>query len=134
MARIQSHFLQFTLLARLPSPRLRCRPSEHIFTTMRDSQAFKAVKSQQNTARNRRRTLLKKAHELHKLCSAEVFLVVYKSSKFYVYSSNDNNPKWPPPLSEIQLTYPLPEIYHPSRMGDLEQVGEQAADRELCRK
>jgi hypothetical protein len=107
--------------------------------TMKDIKVSKAARLQRATVRKRRRTLLKKAHDFHKLCSAEVFLVIYKNSKFYVYSSNDKNTMWPPPLSDIvsidfppssstssdisqQLTYPLPELYRPSRVGDLEQI------------
>lgn len=68
---------------------------------MKDLKASKAARLERATVRKRRRTLLKKAHEFHKLCTAEVFLVVYKNHKFYVYSSNDQNKMWPPPLSDI---------------------------------
>lgn len=63
--------------------------------------ACKTARSQRATLRKRRRTLFKKADEFHKLCRAEVYLVLYKQNRFYVYSSNGGNAAWPPNLDNI---------------------------------
>lgn len=60
-----------------------------------------AARLQRVLIRKRRRTLLRKADEFHKLCGAEVYLVLYKRGKFYAYSSNRENALWPPALKEI---------------------------------
>lgn len=58
---------------------------------------------QRAIAHKRRRTLIKKADEFRYLCEAEVYLVLYKNSKFYVYSSQEENTSWPPSMDKIVI-------------------------------
>jgi hypothetical protein len=78
---------------------------------------------------------MKKVEGLHAECGGEAFLAIHKNGKFYVFSPNPGNKRWPPPLSDIvslghrvyyqclaltdyqMLTYPLPEIHHPTKLG-----------------
>ena len=86
-------------------------------------------KAEYARVRKRRINLMKKAEQFRKDYDAEVYVVVFKNSRFYTYSSTDNE-QWPPTRSHIvccpshspfllrtdslQLrTYPLPQLYTP---------------------
>ncbi|KAK8036341.1 Transcription factor- MADS-box [Apiospora rasikravindrae] len=49
----------------------------------------------------RRRTYIKGSHKLSKDCNAQVFTVVKKDNKFYVYNSAPQDVAWPPSYAEI---------------------------------
>ncbi|KAL2137677.1 hypothetical protein VTI28DRAFT_8570 [Corynascus sepedonium] len=63
-------------------------------------------------SRKRRKTLIKKVDEYHRLCGAQVYLVIWTNCRFYVYSSN-SSPEWPPSSKDILNTFPLPTILNP---------------------
>jgi hypothetical protein len=71
-------------------------PREHAL-----NRARKLLKNQREKTRKRRETLLRKADDFHKLCDTDVYMVLYKQNKFYVYTSQKNKPAWPPALTEI---------------------------------
>ncbi|KAK4184131.1 hypothetical protein QBC35DRAFT_392370 [Podospora australis] len=72
--------------------------------------------------RKRRHTLFKKAHEFHRLCDAQVYLLIRKNCRFFVYTSSTNQ-HWPPTKREISTSYPLPVIYTPGTDGRLGESG-----------
>jgi hypothetical protein len=61
----------------------------------------KRIKREREMFRKRLRTIMKKVEGLHTQCGGEVFLAIHKNGKFYVFSSNPENKRWPPPLSDI---------------------------------
>jgi hypothetical protein len=75
----------------------------------------------------RRRTLVRRAYDLHKDCDAQVFLIVKKNGKLHVFNSEPSFQDWPPtsdqivsPFADTSLfcqliriqvkSYPLPNI------------------------
>ncbi|KAK5689441.1 hypothetical protein LTR17_026271 [Elasticomyces elasticus] len=58
-----------------------------------------------DTFRKRKRTIVKKAQELSKLCHARVYLVVKYHGRFHVFTSETSR-QWPPTVSEIRLIRP----------------------------
>ena len=85
--------------------------------------------------RKRRRTCIKKAHELAIRCSADVYLAVCKGGKFFIYKSTDRQ-GWPPAHNDLvgdrhqsvepELThakvshhYPIPQVFTCSTSGEL---------------
>ena len=71
----------------LPSPHVNRSKATH-------------TKKQLAKIRRRRQTVFRKADEFHKLCDAEVYVLILKNSRFYVYSSAER-PNWPPPTADI---------------------------------
>jgi hypothetical protein len=65
------------------------------------NKVVKKAKREREMFRKRLRTIVKKVEGLHTQCGGEAFLAVYKNGKFYVFSSNPGNKRWPPPLSDI---------------------------------
>ncbi|KAK3612990.1 hypothetical protein LTR56_028131 [Elasticomyces elasticus] len=63
-----------------------------------------------DTFRKRKRTIMKKAQELSKLCHARVYLVVKYHGRFHVFTSETSR-QWPPTVSEIETSYPPAEEY-----------------------
>jgi hypothetical protein len=61
----------------------------------------KRAKREREMFQKRLQTILKKVEELYTQCGGEVFLAIHKKGKFYVFSSNPGNKRWPPPLSDI---------------------------------
>lgn len=55
--------------------------------------------------RKRRQTLIKKVDEFHKLCDAQVYLIIRKNHRFYIYSSNTMDGEWPPTQKNIVSIY-----------------------------
>jgi hypothetical protein len=54
----------------------------------------------------RKKTLLKKAHELGKYDSVDVAVIIRQNGKFFTYRSVDHK-SWPPSMEEIvRLSYP----------------------------
>ncbi|KAH6658611.1 hypothetical protein BKA67DRAFT_217800 [Truncatella angustata] len=64
----------------------------------------------------RRRTLVKRAHDLYRDCDAEVFLVIKKNNKLHVFNSEPSRASWPPSYDSIIKSYPLPNIQTPLTM------------------
>ncbi|KAL2205696.1 hypothetical protein CC79DRAFT_1336162 [Sarocladium strictum] len=58
----------------------------------------------------RRRTAIKKLHELESFCGYEVWTLMRKDNKVFIYHSASRSPE-PPSYTEILETYPLPVIY-----------------------
>ncbi|KAM5367613.1 hypothetical protein ACJZ2D_009981 [Fusarium nematophilum] len=58
----------------------------------------------------RRRTAIKKLHELESICGYEVWTLMKKDNKVYIYHSANRSPE-PPLRTDILETYPLPVIY-----------------------
>jgi len=48
----------------------------------------------------RKKNLLKRSHELARLCEAEVAIIIYKNGKYYTYRSTDKD-SWPPSVADI---------------------------------
>jgi hypothetical protein len=63
--------------------------------------SVKRAKREGEMFRKRLRTIMRKVEGLHVRCGGEVFLAIHRNGKFYVFSSNPENKKWPPPLSDI---------------------------------
>lgn len=61
----------------------------------------KEAKLRASRARRGRQTLFRKASQFHEEFDAEVYMVLYKNSRFYVYNSTGQTVSWPPPMSEI---------------------------------
>lgn len=65
--------------------------------------------------RRRRETLFRKADELGKMSDAHIYLLVYDSGRYHLYSSRDES-SWPPSKEHIvYLTYPL-DMVHTNEM------------------
>ncbi|KAI9732147.1 MAG: hypothetical protein M1834_004243 [Cirrosporium novae-zelandiae] len=62
--------------------------------------------------RRRKINLLKKAHEMKLMCEAEVYLVIHRNERYYVYNSSDC-PQWPPPDDGLNKVYPVPTRFGP---------------------
>ncbi|KAE8441385.1 hypothetical protein EG329_005012 [Mollisiaceae sp. DMI_Dod_QoI] len=67
----------------------------------------KSRKNQSETARRKKRTVIKKVHEYGKLPGVHVALFVYHNGRYTTYRSIDKR-NWPPLMKEIQQSYPLP--------------------------
>ncbi|PMD60267.1 uncharacterized protein K444DRAFT_528830 [Hyaloscypha bicolor E] len=67
--------------------------------------------STQNTRGTRRKkTLIKKAHELGKFFGFEVALVIRKQGKITTYQSIDHESWWPTKAEMVgEFAYPIPE-------------------------
>lgn len=50
--------------------------------------------------RRRKNCILRKANELAQLCSADVFVIVRKNDRYFVYNSEDAS-KFPPPPEDF---------------------------------
>lgn len=82
------------------------------------------AKRRNENLRRRIETLLIKAHEIWEEYGVDVAMVLKNNSQYYTYRSTDR-PTWPPSMTEIEATYPLPKIISPK---DLEK---RAAKRKL---
>lgn len=53
-------------------------------------------------------TLVKKAHELGKLCDVDIAVIICRNGRYFTYRSMDRQ-SWPPSMEQIEISYPLPE-------------------------
>lgn len=65
--------------------------------------------------RNKRQTVMRKAHAFHKCTGARVNVTIFYKHKWFVYTSGrkpnllaPRRPEWPPPLSYIVCAHPNP--------------------------
>lgn len=92
--------------------------------------ARKARKREMTRFSKRRKTYIRRAHELAKDCDSQVFTVIRKNNRLFVYNSDPQDATWPPTTNDIvskptsgqkqALTYsiqarayPLPQIFTP---------------------
>jgi len=50
---------------------------------------------------------MKKADQLARLCHADVAVIIRRNGRYYTYRSTDHD-QWPPAITEIKESYPLP--------------------------
>ncbi|KAI1475709.1 hypothetical protein F4774DRAFT_421350 [Daldinia eschscholtzii] len=55
---------------------------------------------EENHAQETESVMIQHAHNFHKDCNAEVFVIFYHNDKYHIYTSNTQS-AWPPPLNEI---------------------------------
>ncbi|KAK0301548.1 hypothetical protein LTR91_025663 [Friedmanniomyces endolithicus] len=60
--------------------------------------------------RKRKRTIMKKALELSKLCHASVYVVVKYHGQYHVDTSEKSR-QWPPNATDIETSYPPANEY-----------------------
>ena len=64
---------------------------------MDDTQgARKQARRKQEAFFKRRRSFIKKAHELYSIYQADVYVVIRHKNKFYTYTSKVQHQNWPP--------------------------------------
>ena len=61
---------------------------------------YKQVRAERERFRKRRKSLIKKANELSILCNTDLYLVMYQSGRYYIYSSTDRQ-GWPPNRNDL---------------------------------
>ncbi|KAI1181431.1 hypothetical protein F5B17DRAFT_425349 [Nemania serpens] len=61
----------------------------------------------------RRKTYMKRTHDLAQDCDAQVYTVVRKNNTFWVYNSHPQDMTWPPSIQNIMQSYPLPYMLSP---------------------
>ncbi|CAF9940733.1 hypothetical protein IMSHALPRED_002144 [Imshaugia aleurites] len=66
-----------------------------------------AVKAKTQQFTRRKSNLMKKADQLARLCHADLALIIRKNDRYYMYRSTDHD-QWPPTITEIKESYPLP--------------------------
>jgi hypothetical protein len=57
-------------------------------------------KIEREKERKRKKTLLRKAYELGKLCDVDVAVILHKNGRYFTYRSIDKE-SWPPSMKEI---------------------------------
>ena len=88
------------LLSSLPYLRLRS-PLTRMASVKDELRINSAQKRGFNAMyRKRRKTCIKKVHELATKCSADVYLLVCKDERYTIYNSS-KRPGWPPPDSTV---------------------------------
>ncbi|KAI0147271.1 hypothetical protein GGR57DRAFT_255723 [Xylariaceae sp. FL1272] len=73
----------------------------------------KARKQDATRFSKRRKTYIKRTHELSRDCGAQIYTVVRKNNNFWVYNSHPQDGTWPPSYVDITRSYPLPQIFSP---------------------
>ncbi|CAJ2505624.1 Uu.00g130180.m01.CDS01 [Anthostomella pinea] len=63
----------------------------------------------------RRATLFRKAHDFHKDCGFEAYLLLWNGHRSFVYNSR---PVAPPEHAQVMESYPLPIVYNPEAHKD----------------
>ena len=58
------------------------------------------AKSKSQRFTRRKACLMKKAHELAKICEADLALIIRKKNRYYTYCSMEEK-QWPPTMAEI---------------------------------
>lgn len=67
---------------------------------LRKEEATHERRLQSEMYRRRRRTCIKKVHELSQLCSADVYLLVRRRGYYHIYTSTESG-GWPPSEAEL---------------------------------
>ncbi|KAF3358793.1 hypothetical protein VdG1_02705 [Verticillium dahliae VDG1] len=70
----------------------------------------------------RRKTFLRRAHDLSQDCQAKVYTFIEYNRRTWVFTSEPDQASFPPTKDEILRIYPLPEIFIPSMFSTLPQV------------
>lgn len=63
--------------------------------------AYNSQKKALTKFSKRKKTLLRKAYKLSSDCDSNVFLVIRRHNKYSIYTSEPNNPIWPPSSIDI---------------------------------
>ena len=63
----------------------------------------KSKKATDEKFRKRKNNILKKGDELRLLCGADVYILLCRKGRYYIYNST-NQPSWPPPPEKIVNT------------------------------
>jgi hypothetical protein len=66
--------------------------------------AASSLKNKREKERKRKKTLLKKAYELGKLCDVDVAVILYKNGRYLTYRSKES---WLPCMKQIVSIIPL---------------------------
>ncbi|CAK7238346.1 hypothetical protein SEUCBS140593_010573 [Sporothrix eucalyptigena] len=85
-----------------------------------NKQTTRATKALLTKFRRRRLTVYHKLATIHEDCGADISLTVRYRGKFYYFRASGDE-KFPPPLSDIKMTYPVPELHSPSSLGPRSQ-------------
>jgi hypothetical protein len=64
------------------------------------SQPSSDRKNSQKRFKRRANGIMKKAHQLSKLCSAEIAIIIKKEGRYYTFRSTEAK-SWPPSMEEI---------------------------------
>ncbi|KIH94243.1 hypothetical protein SPBR_09227 [Sporothrix brasiliensis 5110] len=77
-----------------------------------DKKTARATKALLTKFRRRRLTVYHKLASIHEDCGADISLTVRYRGKFYCFRASSDE-TFPPPPSEIKMTYPVPELHSP---------------------
>ncbi|KAI1265519.1 hypothetical protein F5Y18DRAFT_54124 [Xylariaceae sp. FL1019] len=66
--------------------------------------------SRQATARQKKLTLLRKAHEYHKCSGAQVYLMTLHRGQYTIYETK-SSPNWPTKRKALKTYHPVPMIH-----------------------
>ncbi|KAI1159432.1 hypothetical protein F5B18DRAFT_655632 [Nemania serpens] len=83
----------------------------------------KARKRDMTQFAKRRKTYIKRTHDLSQDCNAQVYTVIRKNNNFWVYNSHPQDITWPPRTTDIMQSYPVPHIFTPESFQALPQGG-----------